>query len=45
MVFDFMTQSGVPEQVAAPGAAVVIGAASDLLGGEAKRIVSNVTNM
>lgn len=45
MVFDAMRQAGVPDQVAAPGAAVVIGAGADLIGGEAKRLVANVTNM
>lgn len=45
MVFDAMRQAGVPDQIAAPGAAVVIGAGADLVGGEAKRLVANVTNM
>ena len=45
MVFDGMRQLVVPDPVAAPASAVVIQAGADLIGGEARRIVGNVTNM
>jgi hypothetical protein len=45
MVFNFMqSQLGVPDAVSAPASAVVLGAGADLIGGEVRRIVMNVTS-
>jgi hypothetical protein len=46
MIFNLMrSQLNVPENISAPLSAVALGAGADLIGGEIKRVVSNVTNM
>ena len=44
-LFNAMRSAGVPEMWSAPAAATLLGAGADLLGGEAKRIVGNLTKM